>query len=46
MVKSRLHKRGGEVSIFLVGVYDYKLRDDLLCNDVLADTAVYRDYSW
>ena len=38
VVKSRFHKRDGGVGIFLLGVYDYKLRDDLLCDDVLADT--------
>ena len=38
VVKSRLHKSGGGVGIFLLGVYYYKLRDDLICDDVFADT--------
>ena len=38
VVKSRLHKRGGGVGIFLLGVYDYTLRDDVLCDNVLPDT--------
>lgn len=38
IAKSRIHKRGGGVGIYVSLDYNYKLRDDLLCTDVFADT--------